>query len=324
MPITSPASYPPVMRAFLQHWAAVNDFLGSDSPLVLAGNREVAELSALHEALEEARDRVVAARVDCTLAREELNDCITALQGRLVEFNSRVRADFAGKPFARVLRDAFALGDGEGAVRGALRAMAHLWARMEALATPPPGVAWPLVLLGGYTRAAFAADCAALDAAYGVLSVAEVDLKLTRERRNDVQQAIRPLLSAYRRRVPTALPAGHPLLATLPVLSPVPGRRPKPVAATATWDAATSQARLTWKASAEPELLAYEVRGVPGESYEAEDEVVLAAVPPEGPRVLLTGFGLGAPGARAGYRVYVVLSSGRERGSAPVYVRHPG
>lgn len=81
---------------------------------------------------------------------------------------------------------------------------------------------------------------------------------------------------------------------------------------------------MTWKASSEPELLAYEVRGVPGESYEAEDEVVLAVVPPDGPRVLLTGFGLGAPGASAGYRLYVVLGSGRERGGAPVFVRHPG
>ncbi|SKA80394.1 hypothetical protein SAMN02745166_00626 [Prosthecobacter debontii] len=57
------------------------------------------------------------------------------------------------------------------------------------------------------------------------------------------------------------------------------------------WNASTTLADVTWAASADPDLKEYKVRAAPGEDYDADDEVV--------------------------------LNTGRERGSPPVYVTRP-
>jgi hypothetical protein len=329
MPISGPSSYLPTIETFLAHWAKVNTALGAKGPLVLAGatpgaSVSVADLEALRGKLEDARNATTDGSVERSLARETLIALVTRLQRRLVAFNERVRADLPGSAFAAALPEAFSVGDAEGGVRDPLRQMSTLWKKINALAPAPAGVVLPLTLGDtGATLAEFDAEREALRLAYAALSAAEVELSLARGERNVLQDVIYSVLKNYRLKVPTALPAGDALLATLPPLNPAPGHTPSPVPAHGAWDTAAAQAKLTWSASADPNLDHYEVRAVAGDDYVADDESVLATIAPPGPLEFSTGFALSAPGLTAGFKVYVVLKTGNERGSEAIYVTRP-
>jgi len=269
---------------------------------------------AMQGELEAAHDAVTDAGVDRSLARAQLDVLIEKLQGKVVEFNKRLRADFAGTPYERVMVPVFPIGAAEAAVRETLRHVGRLWEKINQISPAPAGVAMPLVLLGGYSRANFDLDRTALRMDYRALGDAEVDLKVAREERNDVQDRIYEVLKAYRLKIPTVLPEGHALLDALPVLTPPTGHTPSPVAVQGVWDAGAQKAKITWAASPEADVREYEVRGVPGDDYQAEDEEVLATFAPEDAREFLTDFALGAPEVTAGFKVYVVLESGNERG----------
>ncbi len=58
--------------------------------------------------------------------------------------------------------------------------------------------------------------------------------------------------------------------------------------------------------------------------YETDAESVVASVAPGAARSVSTEQGLGAPGATALYRVYVVLKTGNEKGSETVSITRPG
>jgi hypothetical protein len=322
MPISGPSSYPPTTREFLDHWAALNTELGAE--VVLAGGASVGELGDQLENLETAREAVTDKGVDRALAREYLDALIRKLQGKLVEFNARIRSDFAGTVFERVLSVAFAVGDAEDAVRDGLRRLAHLWSKVNAMATPPTGVTLPVALQGNYSILTLNADRTALRDLYGALTQAEVDLKLAREARNDIQDVIYPILKAYRLKVPTAVAANDALLDSLPSLTPPAGHTPDAVTLQGAWNATEAKAEFTWEESAEAQLARYELRGVPGDEFNAEDEQVIATVPAGGTRAASSAFALGTPGLTASFKVYVVLQDGHEKGSEAVAVHRPG
>ena len=60
-----------------------------------------------------------------------------------------------------------------------------------------------------------------------------------------------------------------------------------------------------------------------GESYSAEDAVVIATHGPGEPREFTVPFGLNQPGAEIALKVYVVLTTGNEAGSAALLVQRP-
>ena len=101
------------------------------------------------------------------------------------------------------------------------------------------------------------------------------------------------------------------------------GHTPDAVRAQAAWVAAQLQAKITWAANADADLAHYEVRGAPGDSYTSDDESILATILPDAAREYPTDFALTAAGLTDGFKVYVVLHSGNEKGSAPVYVTRP-
>lgn len=70
-------------------------------------------------------------------------------------------------------------------------------------------------------------------------------------------------------------------------------------------------------------LARYELRGHVGEEYHDEDAVVIASNLPEAPREFVTTFGLTQPGAQVALKVYVILTTGNEAGSAPMLVQRP-
>ena len=236
---------------------------------------------------------------------------------------ARVRADLAGSAYAEALPAAFSVGDAEGSVRDGLRQVSKLWSKVNAIAPAPAGVILPLKLPGVYALDQFDADRELLRKAYRALSDAEVELNLARGERNVLQDAIYEVLKTYRLKVPTAVTAGSPLLDTLPALTPPPGRTPAAVKAHAAWDATSGMARLTWDASTESDLKHYEVRAVAGDSYTTDDEVTLATVAANGVRELMSDFALDHPRLTVGYKVYVVLTTGNEKGSEALYVTRP-
>lgn len=116
---------------------------------------------------------------------------------------------------------------------------------------------------------------------------------------------------------------GSPLVVTIPLLYPPAGRTPEPVTAQVSFDAATTEAVVTFTESDEAELDFYEVRGVSGEVYDGDDEVVLGKIPKGAARSFRTSYGLDEPGTAASFKVYVVLITGNEAGSKAVTVTRP-
>jgi hypothetical protein len=76
-------------------------------------------------------------------------------------------------------------------------------------------------------------------------------------------------------------------------------------------------------ASPEATLAGYELRGNPGDDYDDDDAVTITTHTPTDPREFVTGFGLTQPGTRASFKVFVVLQTGNEAGSASMTVERP-
>jgi hypothetical protein len=130
-------------------------------------------------------------------------------------------------------------------------------------------------------------------------------------------------MKQYRSGVKAALPLSHALQLTIPALSPPPGSTPAAVSASGDWNPGTLEADLTWTPSTNPNLDHYSVRTAPGPVYKAAEESVVGLVPSTDTE-FSTNVGLAAPGARALYRIYVVLTTANEKGSNTVSVTRPG
>ena len=57
-----------------------------------------------------------------------------------------------------------------------------------------------------------------------------------------------------------------------------------------------------------------------GDHYDEEDAVVIATNAPGAPREFITPFGLNQPGAKVALKVFVILTTDNEAGSAPMLV----
>jgi hypothetical protein len=60
-----------------------------------------------------------------------------------------------------------------------------------------------------------------------------------------------------------------------------------------------------------------------GTDYNNEDAVVIATNLPGATREFITPFGLTQPGAEVAMKVYVILTTGNEAGSAAMFVERP-
>lgn len=319
MPITGPSSYVSTIEEFEQHWLSADTALGPGNEIVLPNGTNRAGLIALKNALIAKRSDLQARLNDKEVARGDMELKKAALLDRLVQFNDKIRAFFPGSKWVPALPNVPGPAEAQSKITDPLEDAANLWLQINA----DPLTAAPVTLLGGYTQAAFAADIAALKAAYATLNAAETKLKVTREERNDIQDEIYAVLKSYRQVLPTFFAKTHALVESLPRLTPLPGATPAAVTAEAVWDATLEQARITWTASSDPDLFQYEVRFSPGPVYSTDDETVIGNIPPGGPLELLTAAGLDSPGSVAGYRVYVMLTTGNENGSNTVVVTRP-
>jgi hypothetical protein len=194
----------------------------------------------------------------------------------------------------------------------------NLWELINA-GPAPAGVTLPLLLGDGTDRGVFASAVSALQFAYSDERKKAQGLTLARAKRDGSDSVAYQTMKAYREAVPGKLTAFPELIETLPRLTPLPGHTPEAVSASAVFQAPNAT-KVVYEASTDPLLARYELRGTVGDHYDEQDAVVIASRLPNEEREFVTTFGLTQPGAEVAFKVFVVLSTGNEAGSAPMIV----
>lgn len=320
MPITTIGSYAPTLQEFINHWTAVNAAPGS-APLTLKGGFTLTDLAADRDEILAAINSVIAQDNAAVIASGNLANLKADLRTRMIQFRKWVTGYLPGTGYVRSLPDTPAPTAVESRFLDPLQSMLSLWTAINADGTLS-GVPVPVTLAGDYVLATFAADLAAVRVAYGASKSAQEQATLLRKQRDTLLKPAETRLKQYRDVIPARFDAASAFVASLPALSPAPGATPDPVELTAAWDPATGSARLNWTASSATTLAHYSVRACAGTKYRAADEFPVADIAP-GTLFLSTGDGLPVPGASVVYRVYVVLSTGNERGSNDAPVTRP-
>jgi hypothetical protein len=243
------------------------------------------------------------------------------LLGQLNQFIGKLEAYFRNTAFYTARPYAPGLRDGQRTFTKPLVDAMKLWGKIDA-GSPPPGLTLPLVLADGTGQGDFASEISALQFDYAAVDETGQNTTLARSERNKVQATAYAAMKAYRETVPPQL-AQHPeLIVTLPRLTPLPGHTPKAVNASGIY-LAPDQSRVVFSASADPDLLRYELRGTVGERWDEDDAVFIASLGPDALREFATDFGLGQPGAEVSLKVFVVLTTGNEAGSAAMQIERP-
>lgn len=318
MAISGPSSYPPTAEEFLVHWLAADTTLGAGNEIVLPG-------AVVRAGLQTQRDLLVTKRTDVQaklnlleLARGDLELRKEALLLRLNQFNDKVNALHPQTKWVRALPSIPGIGYGQSNFTDPLDDANHLWVMINADAALTD-----ITLLGGYLQATFATDIAALKTAYATYNAAGITVTITIEERNDLQDDIYPILKNYRQVLPTYFAKTHALVTSLPRLTPEPGSTPDAVTAKGSWIVASLMAKLLWTASSDANLLRYEIRFCAGPNYSTDNESVIGTVLAGGLLEFLTDSGLTTPGSTASFKVYVVTTTGNEKGSNTLVITRP-
>lgn len=323
--ITGPSSYDSTMTEFKQHWTMANTKL-APTPLILTLpdykiSMTRAELGALHSSLLAQQDVVLTWSVDVQIACGDINVKKAELLAKFNLFTSLMDASYQDTGFYAVRPLAPSITDGKEVFLNPLGDAIKVWKRMNE-GTAPAGVTLPLVLGDSVDQGSFASAVSALCFAYADLEGKEVDLRIARGNRNVIQAKAYSAMKAYREGAENKF-AMHPeLIESLPRLSPLPGHTSQPVNASAVLEG-TNQSKVVYDASTDSMLESYELRGSAGDEYNDEDAVVIATNAPGAPREFLTPFGLNQPGAKIALKVYVILTTGNEAGSAAMFVHRP-
>lgn len=326
MPISGASSYVPTLNQFLPHWDQVNTSLGAGGPLLLRNPNGSSPPTLNRADLVTMRANLVLKHADITgqinnvqIAAATLKIMKEALLLRGNQFNDAVRSDLAGTAFAEALPLLPSATDGEEVFIEPMDDIATLWPKINA-AAGITGFTPPLLLLDAYPVADFATALGLLKTQYETVGKEDFLVGFKIKERNKMQDLIYPVLKAYRLAVPTKFAANDPLVLSLPKLTPDPGSTPAPVLANGTWNVPTTQGKLTWAASTDPNLDQYEVRWSPGATYDSSLEVVLASIAKTAPREYFTTQGLLAIGDVSNFKIYVLTTTGNERGSNTVKI----
>lgn len=319
MPFSGPSSYLPTTDEFIAHWTDVNAAL-APSNLTLSGPFNLASLTTARGNLATSITELEAAINALEGHRTDRDNQKAAIKERMRQLGFTVRGILADSANVGQIPELPEFRANPGKWIIAMDDFAHIWTTINA--TPPAGFTPPLLLTGAYTAAMFATDVAALKTTFTGISTSEVDVDRERDERDQIYFAIRDQLVRYRDAVQGAFAEGHALIESLPRLTPLPGHTPDPVVLSGEWDEAKLEASLTWTASSDPDLASYSIRRSGATPYDASTETVVTSVLP-GVLSLETVAGLGTPGSSMGFKVYVVLSTGNERGSNAVTITHP-
>ena len=319
MPISAIGSYAPTMQEFINHWTNVNATLGA-TPLTLRGGYTLANFTADRTAIINAINAVIAADNTAQTTAANLIIARNALLDRAIQFRKWVQGYLPGSAYAAALPVAPPIKAAESKFTDPLQDILNLWTTINADATLT-GIPLPIALTGGYLLAAYTTDLTNLRAAFVSAKNADEQASFVRKQRDLLLKPAEQRIKQYREIIEARFFATQ-LEASLPALSPPPGATPDPVEATGAWNPVNNRVRLQWTASANPSLLHYEIRGCTGTTYKVANEFTIATVASN--LLLWEGTG-GVPvsGAKCVYRVYVVLSTGNERGSNNIPLTRP-
>lgn len=321
MPLGGIGTYVPTMQEFEAHWTSVNAVGLPD--LFLAGNFSLANFTTLIGTVDTAITNAINLQNTQTNLTGDRDTSRAANRERLRQFRSAVNGILPGSRYVRSLPKLYHPSATQGQVLASLDDMLNLWTAVNANVPPYPGFVPPLLLASAYAIATFTTDLTAFRALYGSLGAAAQNAQQARASRDVTLRDARNRLLQYRQAVISFLPPGHALLDTIPAVTPPPGSTPDPVVANGDWNAVTELGDLIWTESTNPDLDFYSIRGCAGATYSSATETTLGTVAAGDPREFSTAFALVASGSVATFRVYVVLTTGNEKGSNTVRIDRP-
>ena len=317
MPFSGPSSYLSTIDEFIGHWGDVNLALGIPG-LVLPGPYALTDLQSDRDDLSDEITDLVNATNVVEGHRTDRDNSKEALRERMRQLGAFIRGVLAGSNYVGRIPELIPMNSNPGRWLIALRDHGGIWTDINA--SPPAGFTPPLLLTGSYAIADYTNDRTALETTFENLTLAEQDVDREIEERDTLYLAIRDQLVLYRQAVPGLFPAGHPLILSLPRLTPLPGHTPDPVVLTGVWNPTTLAADLSWTASVDPDFDHYSIRRS-GPPYNTNTEIVVENLP-AGTLNFSTNAGLTTPGASMAFKVYVVLTTANEKGSNAVTVEH--
>ncbi len=317
----APRNYLDKMDEFLAHWPIANTAHGS--AILLSGGYAVANLTSDRAAML-AQLAVVEDKANDNQAASAARDIARApLKERIRQFNTAIRAFWPDSIYSNQLPKMPDSRAGMGVWVKAMQDVADIWSQINAL-EPIVGMPMPLTLVGGYTRATFVTDQTALTAAYAAVNSAERNAEQARNTRDQLWYPVFQRLKQYRLAIQSRFLPDTATFDSLPALTPAPGSTPDAVNVSAMWDNTLSKAVLTFTTSLEPTLDQYELRACFGTRYKVDEEQVLLSLPAGStPQRFETDDGLVASGSKVFYKVYVMLTTGNEKGSRSVSVTRP-
>lgn len=352
MAYTGPGSVVTLADEFIAHWESVNSTLGgtplsvvpegttlvvdSDGLITLRDNYfNVQSSPAATPALPVPAPQFPSVQVLKNLeetSRASTDDHRELVAEAIGAFNRKVRGVLAHTTYPNSLPEVPGAREGSARILAAADDMLSVWANINAL-SPGPLFTPPLLatyMTPGTSTAATLSLAQAttrvenLRGALAGILQATNGLEAMRPLRDNIwDREIRPVLVAYRAAIIGNYPPGHPFVESLPNIYPLPGHTPDAVNLTGTFNETTNQGEYAWSASTDPELDRYEVRQSPGPAYDADASSVIATVTPAGPFTLSTATGFETPGQTSSVKVYVVLTTGNERGSNTVTLTRP-
>ena len=217
------------MRRVATHWAAVDDALPPEHPLVLLSDMNSDDFDRLAQRLAGLEAAVTAAEVKLRVTRGAYEQRKREVHRWLRQINSWMRGNYRGTDcFALVRR-----------VPGLGQSYQHWWdATLGALVMwklvieePPGPPEAPLTLAGGRTVGQFENLVKAFKAAEWAISPAEVKLQIARSRLRRAQAEATALLMAYGHGVRARLGQEGELVRSIPQLWPKHGPKPGRVSA---------------------------------------------------------------------------------------------
>jgi hypothetical protein len=313
------------MTTFAEHWLIGNTLLGAPKhvKIGLADKSEITQaiFDGWRTTLQTQQNAVQTALTATQIARGNVNVMKTALLQKFGLFTTQVDGYYQGTGFYAARPYAPTFNDGKENFLRPLGAMMNLWAEMNA-DTAPAGVTLPLVLGDETDQGAFASALSALIFAFALMEKKELSLAVARGKRNVTQAKAYETMRQYREVAPGKYHLHPEMIETLPRLTPLPGHTPARVNASAVLEG-QNQSKIIYDASADSMLAQYELRATAGGDYNDEDAVLVATNEPGAPREFVTPFGLTQPGAKVAFKVFVVLTTGNEAGSAEMVVQRP-
>lgn len=331
MAITTNASYVPTLNEFIGHWQDVDTERGAAGPLILSTGQGVAALSAFKTELQTVELALQTNLNDQQIARGGIKSKKAALVYWFGRFMDVFDGYFGSSDWAEARPTVLSATQSTENFLRPMLDVNDLWERIDNLLdTPeaPAGLALPLVLTGETE-----ADTLSLEDFWPLIAllrthsddetIAAGRAKRTRSKRNAVQKRAYEAMKLYRKTMPGALPSGDALQGSLPRLNPADtGSTPDAVNASAVY-VSGSQSKTVYDESAAADLKEYQLRGVIGEDWDEDDAVTIATNLPADAREFTVDFGLTQPETTIVLKVYVVTTTGRERGSAPIVVQRP-